>query len=296
MEYRYTLHRIAMLIGILLVGLIPGCRRENPQVQVRVTVDRAQILPGQVLEMKYRFQTDPDFRAIPYRGTVFVHFIDPLDTLQFTDDHPPPKDTTAWQPGETIEYTRYVIIPDFLYPGTYRIEIGIYDPNGQHSRVPLRGGKEITRRSYEVAQIEVLPPPPFPQVQFREGWYDLEANPVDPVQRWRWTQKHAVVELVNPKRAARLFLKMEGNLKAFQDSPQQVTLRLNGAELETFTIDRPEPFIRMYALTPEQLGTEDYVRLEIEVDKTFVPAKLGMGQDTRELGVRVYHVVLQAIR
>jgi len=43
------------------------------------------------------------------------------------------------------------------------------------------------------------------------------------------------------------------------------------------------------------LGTGDLIELQIEVDKTFVPALLAasMSKDPRELGVRVFHAFVQ---
>ena len=43
------------------------------------------------------------------------------------------------------------------------------------------------------------------------------------------------------------------------------------------------------------LGSDDVVRLELRVDQTFIPAELGMGDDTRELGGRVLTVSVEPI-
>lgn len=271
----------------------PACRRERPAVSVQVRLNPAQVLPGQVLEMQYRFETLPDFREIPYDGYVFVHFIDPLDTLSFTADHRPPKSTRDWKAGEAIEYRRFVFIPDYLYPGTYRVVLGIYDVSGTHPRISLQGPKEMSRRAYQVGEVEVLPPPLQPLVRYVEGWYDLEANPADPVQRWRWTTRRAVAQLLNPKKSARLYIELDSNREAFKDAPQQVTLALNGQPLDEWTLRDPSPVLKVYPLTAERLGLEEYVTLEVRVDRTFVPAALGLGSDARELGVRVFHLVLQ---
>lgn len=271
----------------------PACRREQPAVSVQVRLNPAQVLPGQVLEMQYRFETLPDFRGIPYDGYVFVHFIDPLDTLSFTADHRPPKSTRDWKAGEAIEYRRVVFIPDYLYPGTYRVVLGIYDVSGTHPRIPLQGPKEMSRRAYQVGEVEVLPPPLQPLVRYVEGWYDLEANPADPTQRWRWTTRRAVTQLLNPRKSARLYIELDSNRDAFKDAPQQVTLALNGQPLDEWALRDPGPVLKVYPLTAERLGLEEYVTLEVRVDRTFVPAALGLGSDARELGVRVFHLVLQ---
>jgi hypothetical protein len=282
--------------GVSLAGIAvmtPACRRERPTVSAQVQLSRAQVLPGQALELHYRFETLPDFRGIPYDGYVFVHFIDPLDTLSLTADHRPPKSTRDWKAGEVIEYRRVVFIPDYLYPGTYRVVLGIYDVSGTHPRIPLQGLKETSRRAYQVGEVEVLPPPLQPLVRYVDGWYDLEANPADPGQRWRWTTRRAVAQLLNPKKNARLYIELDSNRDAFKDAPQQVTLVLNGQPLDEWAVRDPSPVLKVYPLTAERLGLEEYVTLEVRVDKTFVPAALGLGSDARELGVRVFHLVLQ---
>ncbi len=293
--------RMKGVLWIVLVGssipwiavTAPACRRERPAVSVQVRLSRPQVLPGQVLEVQYRFETLPDFRGIPYDGYVFVHFIDPLDTLAFTADHRPPKSTRDWKPGEVVEYRRVVFIPDYLYPGTYRVVLGIYDASGAYPRIPLQGPKETSRRAYQVGEVEVFPPPLQPLVRYVDGWYDLEANPADPAQRWRWTTRRAVAQLLNPKKGARLYIELDSNRDAFQDTPQRVTLSLNGRPLDEWALRDPGPALKIYPLTAERLGLEEYVTLEVRVDRTFVPAVLGLGSDARELGVRVFHLVLQ---
>ncbi len=47
-------------------------------------------------------------------------------------------------------------------------------------------------------------------------------------------------------------------------------------------------------ITAAQLGAADMTDIRIELDKTFVPAKLPAGgRDARELGIRVYHVFVE---
>ena len=46
-------------------------------------------------------------------------------------------------------------------------------------------------------------------------------------------------------------------------------------------------------LTATELGSDDVVRLELLVDQTFIPSELGVGDDARELGVRVLTVYVE---
>jgi hypothetical protein len=69
-----------------------------------------------------------------------------------------------------------------------------------------------------------------------------------------------------------------------------VSLFAGSQLVTTFPADNLAPMLRRIPITAAQLGTNDMVELRLEVDKTFVPAKLpGSGSDNRELGIRVYH-------
>ena len=281
-----------VVIALLVLGAGWGCRSERPHVTVQVTPDRPQVIPGQPIDLTFRFTTDDAFERIPYDGYIFVHFYDPLGNQAFVADHRPPKPTSQWRAGETIEYHRLVFIPDYVYPGTYQVVTGIYDFEGVHDRVPMHGDVD-GHRAYRVAKIEVLSPPPYPFVRYLEGWYDPEVNPNDPTQRWRWTRKTATAALVNPHRPSRLFLEFEANTRVFKDQPQTLKLTLNGHELDTLVLDREGPVLKVYEVEPSILGDTDEVPLVLELDRSFIPSKRGLGQDDRELGIRVYHLVLQ---
>ena len=284
---------MAITMAVFTIGAI-GCQTERPYITITVKPDRTQVIPGEPIELHFQFKIDSDFKGIPYNGYVFVHFYDPLGNQAFVADHLPPKPTSEWKAGDTVEYDHLVFVPDYIYPGEYQIVAGIYDFEGVHDRIPMRG-EATGHRAYHVADLEVLPPPPYPNVRYVDGWYEPELNPNDPTQRWRWTQKRAVALLVNPKRKSRLFIEVESNKDVFDDHPQELTLTLNGKELDRFKLDRTGPQLKIYTLTPDQLGGEDNVELVLELDQTFVPAKVGLGQDDRELGIRIYHLVLQPL-
>ena len=60
--------------------------------------------------------------------------------------------------------------------------------------------------------------------------------------------------------------------------------------VDTFRVTDNKQTLRTIPISTAQLGTADSVELRIEVDKTFVPAKLAnAGRDIRELGIQVYH-------
>ena len=60
---------------------------------------------------------------------MFVHVLDPDGEQLWTDDHLPPTPTTKWKPGQTVEYTRTVFVPELSRTSVRRVvRLGLYDP------------------------------------------------------------------------------------------------------------------------------------------------------------------------
>ncbi|MCB0203917.1 MAG: glycosyltransferase family 39 protein [Anaerolineae bacterium] len=66
--------------------------------------------------------------------TGFVHLLNEEGRVVAQDDHVPlqgQRPTTSWAPGEVVEDTYTLQLPADLPPGTYRLEVGLYDANMQ---------------------------------------------------------------------------------------------------------------------------------------------------------------------
>ena len=80
----------------------------------------------------------------------------------------------------------------------------------------------------------------------------------------------------------------------FADRPQQISVYSGDQMVDTFPAGSGTPTLKRIPITAAQLGTNEMAELRIEVDRTFVPAKLPAGgKDVRELGVRVYNVFVE---
>jgi hypothetical protein len=80
----------------------------------------------------------------------------------------------------------------------------------------------------------------------------------------------------------------------FGDGPQRVTIAIGDQTVATFAASSLTPTLVRVPITAAQLGAVDMTDIRIELDKTFVPAKLPAGgRDSRELGMRVYHVFVE---
>jgi hypothetical protein len=82
-----------------------------------------------------------------------------------------------------------------------------------------------------------------------------------------------------------LVIKGGVNLEAVKD--QKITFKINDLTLDEF-IPTDNVFDKSYSIKKEMLGDKDEFNLTVEVDKTFVPAKIiPNSKDERELGIQV---------
>jgi hypothetical protein len=92
--------------------------------------------------------------------TVFVHFRNENDQTVAQSDAPPLQGfypTSAWKPGEILNDTQQLVLPQGLKPGRYHIVAGLVDPrSGQRLTVLDAASKEAGN---EVLVAEVWVPP-----------------------------------------------------------------------------------------------------------------------------------------
>lgn len=282
-----------ILVGVLGV-LVGGCGgktdKATPLATASASVNHTRIQLGSPIEITYKFQVAPAAR-FEKDYHVFVHFLDADNELMWTDDHVPPVSTGSWKPGQTVEYTRTMFVPQYPYVGDATIVVGLYAP-GTNERVPLTG-ENVGLREYRVGRIRLQPQTDKIFLAFLDGWHAPETAADNQSIEWQWTRKDAVIRFRNPKRNALFYLHYEGQPSMFS-SPQTVSIYLRDEAVDTFQVTAPGADIRQIALKAAQFGTEDVVVMRIAVDKTFVPATVSSGsRDSRELGIRVYHAFLE---
>jgi hypothetical protein len=225
---------------------------------------------------------------------VFVHFLDSEGDLMWTDDHTPVPPTTEWKPGQKISYSHTMFIPVYPYVGETRVRMGLYSPTDGR-RLPLNG-KEEGDREYEVGTLTLAPQSENVFLIYRDGWHPAESAPDQPAIEWQWTKKSAGLSFRNPKKDVVLLLEADGRPDLFSP-PQQISIVVNDAVVNTFAMTDRNPVIRRIPISASHLGTGEMVDLKIESDRTFVPAEIpagqpGHGADRRELGIRVYHAFI----
>jgi hypothetical protein len=287
--------RFVACVPLLAATLACGGGADNaPAVgSVAVSLSRSRVALGSPVEMTYRFTLAPDAPDLGVRK-VFVHFLDANDEMMWTDDHDPPTPTTAWKPGETVEYTRTMFVGRYPYVGAAKVVAGLYAPD-TNERIKL-ANEDRGDRSYKVADFELLPQTENVFVIFKDGWHQSEvvANGAQRIE-WQWTKKEATLAFRNPKRDVVLFIDAD-NPATSANAAEQIDVLIGDQLLGSVPIQRgAAAIVRKIPISAAQLGSADMVELRLVADKTFVPALEPGGStgDTRELGARVFHAFVQ---
>ena len=267
----------------------PACGREEPNdppvATPSFTIERDRVAIGSPVELRYRFDVAPDAK-IEGDYWVFVHVLDPGGEQLWTDDHEPPVPTSQWKPGQTIEYSRKVFVPNYPYIGEAVVRLGLYSQ--ETGRRLALAGQEASRREYVVGRFQILPQSENIFLIDKAGWHPVEVAPDNPSSEWKWTRDRAVVSFRNPKKDATFYLEYDARVDQF-DPPQQVTIRLGDEVIGSFSAEAKEPTLLTFPISAAQLGDREMAEISINVDKTFKPA----AGDTRELGIRVFHTFVE---
>jgi len=288
--YRCAARSARLTAALMLVAVsVAGCRQKEPDMPAvatpTVTFSRDRVALGSPVKVTYRFQVAAN-ATFDRDYWVFVHVLNPQGEALWNDDHLPATPTTQWKPGQTVEYTRTVFVPNYPYIGEANVRIGLYS-QADGKRLVL-AAPEASRREYTVAKVELLPQSENVFLIYKDGWHPAEVDAANPNSEWQWTQKRAAFSFRNPKKDVNFYLEYDARTDLFTP-PQQATIKVGDAVLTTFTVDSRERKLLVIPIAAAQLGSGDMVEMAIELDKTFKPG----GADPRELGFRVYHTFIE---
>ena len=165
------------IAGLAWLGLF-ACGGETPTesrpITASIETNKPRAPIGSPVEITYRFDIGPDAAPIDKDYRVFVHFLDSHNALLFDDDHDPPKPTSSWTAGETLEYERTLFIPLYPYLGTASVVMGLWIPE-TGERLGLQGDDD-GNYAYQVGQIELLDQKENIFLVYKEGWHQLESD------------------------------------------------------------------------------------------------------------------------
>jgi hypothetical protein len=258
---------------------------EPPVATPSLTFSRDKVAIGSPVKLTYKFVVAPDAK-FNTDYWVFVHVLDPTGELLWTDDHQPTPPTSAWKPGQTVEYTRTVFVPNYPYIGEAFVRLGMYDRTTSNRLV--LNAPQAGRREYLVSKFQLQPQSENIFLIYKDGWHPAEVAADNAASEWQWTKKTATISFKNPKKDSTFYLEFDARTDLFTP-PQQVTVRIGNETIATFPADSRERKLYTAPITAAQLGTGDMTELVLDVDRTFTP---GNG-DVRELGIRVFHAFVE---
>ena len=105
--------------------------------------------------MTFRFDVSPDLMPLADDYMVFVQVLDKDGVRIWNDDHELATPTSEWEPGQTIEYSRRIMVPLYPYIGEGEIAVGLYLPS-TGERLVL-AGDHIGQNAYRTASITFTP-------------------------------------------------------------------------------------------------------------------------------------------
>jgi hypothetical protein len=244
-----------------------------------LSLNHERVPIGSPLKLTYKFTVAPN-ASFDGDYTVFVHVLDPEGERLWTDDHVPPTPTSTWKPGQVIEYSRTVFVPNYPYIGEANVRLGLYRGD---KRLPLEA-TEASRREYTVSKFQLLPQSENIFLIYKDGWHPAEVSEGTSAAEWQWTKKTASISFRNPKKDVVFYLESDARVDQFP-TPQQVTLRIGDQTVGTFAADNKDQKLRMFTIPASVLGNGDLTEVVLDVDRTFTPG----GTDPRELGIRVFN-------
>ncbi len=114
--------------------------------------DRRVVRPGETLGITLWWEA----LTVPKKDyVVFVHLVLPPDAVWAQQDQMPQggqAPTSTWQPGQRVEDSYQLTLPDQAPPGVYFVEIGLYDP-ATFKRLPVN----FSDKGIVLGQIKVEP-------------------------------------------------------------------------------------------------------------------------------------------
>jgi hypothetical protein len=285
---------VLLMLTMMLSG-VSGCSRrdenEPPVATPSFSAARTRAALGSPLEVTYKFVVAPNAK-FDRNYRVFVHFLNSDDEQMWTDDHEPPRPTSTWKPGETVEYTRTVFMPIYPYVGRATVRMGLYNP--RDGRRLTLAGTDPQQRAYTVGAVDLLPESEKVFLIFKDGWHAGETAQDNGAVEWQWSKRTGTIAFRNPKRDVWFYLHVDGK-PAYLPQAQAVTVRIGEQVVDQFTLSGPEAVIRKTAISAAQLGAGDTVELTVDAGTSFVPAQTpgANSGDPRELGLRVFHAFVE---
>jgi hypothetical protein len=287
MPRRVSLLTCAAVLVLLAASISCSRKSDNepPVATPSLTLNHDKVPIGSPVKLTYKFVVAPDAK-FNTDYWVFVHVLDPTGELLWTEDHLPTPPTSSWKPGQTVEYTRTVFVPNYPYIGEASVRLGLYD-RASTNRLTLNA-PQVGRKEYLVTKFQLQPQSENIFLIYKDGWHPAEVATDNAASEWQWTKKTATISFKNPRKDSTFYLEFDARTDLFTP-PQQVTIKIGPETIATFAAANRDRKLYTFPITAAQMGTGDMTEIVLDLDRTFSP---GNG-DIRDLGLRVFHAFIE---
>ena len=237
-------------LGVLLASVVCSSPGSTEPVAVpSFELNMTHVPIGSPIEATFTFFVLPN-AVIDEDYRVFLHFLSDDGELIWAADHDPPRPTTEWKPGGTIEYTRTILVPPCSYRGDTDVSMGLYSME-DGTRLPLEAD-HAGQLAYHVGQLSLLPSTKHVRLLYRSGWHALEGDAT--CVRWRWSEKVGVIVFDNPQQDSRLYLNLDSG-EDWDDQPRTLTVTVGdrlaarwrwSEKVGVIVFDNPQQDSRLY--------------------------------------------------
>jgi hypothetical protein len=280
--------RVAAVV-LAAIAAAPACRRprsaDDTGIQPACTLTPASVEVGSVVAATYAWTVGRPLSLSGQDYEAFVHFVDENGTVLFTDDHRLDPPVGSWKKGATYRYTRTVVVPPLPFTGRLEVRLGLFSSTGQ--RLALTG-TDRGLREFRVGELQVGPSSGRYRIVYRGGWHPPDAPAGDFFSQRRWTAREAWAGFRNRGKDVLVVIDAETSLDAF---PRPPVVRLAAGEAAAqWTVDRAGRSLHKVRFPAASLGQGRWSELHLSLDQSFVPKKLGINEDQRELGLWVHRL------
>ncbi len=239
---RSRLHPYRAVLVPLMALAAASCSDAEPVGRLQVSPATTRLGFPEARSLRLTFEPLRELDKTHGPPTVFLHLLHPVRKTVRTFDHVLPE---PWTPGvvQSYEIDLYQsALTEPLPAGTYQLGVGLYDQTYGY-RWPLEtSGKEVDRREYAVATVEIREPADRPAFEFLGTWYPPEQLDQQQIPVRRCLAGPASLEVTQAPTPTTL------RLRFFSPSPTRIESTCSH-EPEALNLTTPGPHWLTFPLT-----------------------------------------------
>jgi hypothetical protein len=259
-----------------------SCSYRAYDILAKVEFDKQYIVPKDCLGANFIFDIG-DSERVSFNGIVVLKFYDKYRKVELLDAHRPAIKMTDWIEGSRVQYKKCVDIPFGVPEGEYKIYLSIAQAENLNKKIRIKN-KLAANNEYYVGKVNII------NSIDHYGVYDYEEERICAVGGYKWLSKEAALYMKYPLRKGFLYLSISSPVVAYLGKAQRSKIYLNNKLVDDIVFDSPGILERKYKIEDSAISENGICELKIISEESFVPVKIGLGADKRELSVKVHSI------